>query len=73
MRDGETVGRIVENLPTAAAAMPPNRVRAILINRHRPGFADSRERANNDRMFFDESKRSYGEIIRHENGSTMIA
>jgi len=37
MRDGETVGRIVENLPTAAAAMPPNRVRAILINRHRPG------------------------------------
>ncbi|KAG7190987.1 hypothetical protein KM043_007034 [Ampulex compressa] len=27
------VGRAVENLPTAATAMPPNRVRAILINR----------------------------------------
>lgn len=37
MRKRERDGRIVENLPTAAAAMPPNRVRAILINRRRPG------------------------------------
>jgi len=37
VRERERDGRIVENLPTAAAAMPPNRVRAILINRRRPG------------------------------------